>query len=132
MPELRSVTVGIPLIPILFAIIAYFVYGSSLDAALAVLLLDFLWSFAMVVALIPFVGIFAYYYVMTWIFDWVNGLTGLTWTWLIDVMMWVNLIIGGIFWAVITGIVVMVLTGRFRKECRIDETGREVCRWVFR
>ena len=128
----RRVVIGFPVIPLIFAIIAYFVYGKSLDAVLAVFLLDCLWNVAILVCIIPFVGVFIYWWLLHYIFDWVHGLTGLKWSWLLDVMMWFNLIIGTVIWVVFTVAITFILAGKIRKECYIDETGRKICRWVWR
>jgi len=109
----RGIVVGFPLIPTIFAIIAYFMYGKSLDAALAVFLLDILWSLTFIVAVIPFVGIFLYYYVIKWIFGWVHSLTGLTWSWLF-----------------VSILIFFYLTG-LKRECKIID-GKKICRWVRR
>ena len=127
----RPVIIGFPLITTIFAIIAYFVYGNSVDAALAVFLLDSLWTLVMFVAVIPFIGIFIYYYLIQWIFNWVHDLTGLTWTWVIDVMQIINLGIAGFIYGIVTFIVIASLIG-LKRECHITETGEKVCKWVFK
>jgi len=120
---------GIPPIIILFAVVAYFVYGNSVNAALAVVLLEFLWGIAMLVAFIPLVGIFIYWYLTGIVFNWVSDLTGLTSTWLTDVMLWINLAIAAFFWLMMT----LLTIGVFRphRECRMID-GKKVCRLVWR
>jgi len=121
---------GIPPIVILFAVIAYFVYGNSVSAALAVVLLGFLWAIAGLLAWIPFIGIFVYYYTMQWLFDWVADLTGLARTWVIDIMQVIYLAIGVLIYIVITLVTVRVI-GIPHRECRIID-GRKVCKWAWR
>jgi len=125
------VIISIPPLALLFSIIAYFVYGNSLSAALAVLLLGILWSIAGLVCLIPFVGIATYYFLMMWIFDWVSNLTGLTWSWVIDIMFWLDIVFGAIICLGVS-LITLAAFGIPRRVCTIDSTGRKICRWVWR
>ena len=125
------VIISLPPLLVLFSIIAYFVYGNSLSAALAVFLLGTLWGIAALSCVIPFAGIVIYYFLMMWIFDWVSDLTGLTWSWVIDIMFWLDIIFGAV---ICLGVSLIALGGIGipRRVCTVDSTGRKICRWVWR
>lgn len=125
------VVISLPPLAVLFAVIAYFVYGQSLSAALAVFLLEWLWGLVLIATIIPFVGIFVYWWLMHYIFNWVHSLTGLNWSWLLDIMFWIDIFIGALICIAFT-VATLGIFGGVRRECRIDETGKKVCRWVWR
>lgn len=84
----------VPLL-ILYAILAYFIYGGSVHMVLAVVLLDFLWSIALFLCIIPVLGIIGYFWLSVYqIYPFVFGLTGLKWTWLVTLMLAVNIAMG--------------------------------------
>jgi hypothetical protein len=44
-------------------------------------------------------------------------------------MMWLNVVVGAI---ICIGVPLLLMFGVLKRECRIDETGRKICRWVWR
>jgi len=116
---------GIPPIIILFAVIAYFVYGNSTSAALAVLLLGFLWSIALVSAAIPFIGVVVYWFIADWIKSWVFSLASISTSWIIDLMWWIYII----FALIVTLMSTYLIISKYsRRECRVIN-GVKICRY---
>jgi len=114
---------GIPPILLIFSIIAYFIYGNDLSAALAVLLLGILWSIALISALIPFGGVAIYWFIADYIRSWVFSISSLTSTWLTDLLWWLYVILALIITAFSTYFVLFRLPSR---RCRVID-GVKIC-----
>jgi hypothetical protein len=95
------------ILDLIFLIIAFFVYGESIPKTLGFGLFLLLFYFASFLMLIPFVGfIIEGFVVAYWIVPFVFNLTGLTQTWLISLVFWLNIGLGGIV-SIIFGIIVL-------------------------
>ena len=90
----QTYTFGIKLW-IVYAIIGYFVYGNSFDAALGILVLSFVVGITSILSIIPFVGWIAalalnWFYIIPKILE----LTSLDHTWLVTAIFAINGILG--------------------------------------
>ncbi|RLC69410.1 MAG: hypothetical protein DRI26_09180, partial [Chloroflexi bacterium] len=84
---------GINVLTVIFAIVAYFIYGNNLGAMLAIVLLSILWNFAMFVSIIPFGGFIIYWFIADYIRSWVFSIANISSTWLTDLMWWLYIIV---------------------------------------
>lgn len=113
MTETKSGGLGIGMFTIVAAILAYFVYGHSISAALGMVLLVIGSGFTTILSLIPFVGVFISYYInITYTYPIIMGFTGLTTTWLITAVLVIHTILGIIFTFVTSMAVLTVMTRR--------------------
>jgi len=96
---------------ILFPILAYFVYGKSIDFALAVLILLLCYELTLIVGCIPFVGALAQGLIM-WFFvnPFVFSLTGLYPTWL-TILAFLLILIFGILMTILSTLMLLVVLG---------------------
>ena len=93
---------------VLFAILGYFHYGSA-AGALLVALIYILLTFTAVLGFIPFIGVVLYYLVASQIVvPWALAFTGLTTSWVIDLIFWIGLIFSAIMTILVTVFVVKV------------------------
>ncbi|MCK5433034.1 MAG: hypothetical protein KAJ03_09830 [Gammaproteobacteria bacterium] len=107
-----TITFGIKLW-IVYAIIGYFVYGNSINAALGVLLLSFAVGIINILSIIPIVGWIAalalnWFYVMPKILEFVS----LDYTWLITLIFVISAILGFIITAMTTGVILLAIIKR--------------------
>jgi len=119
---------GINVLTVIFAIVAYFIYGNNLGAMLAIVLLSILWNFAMFVSIIPFGGFIIYWFIADYIRSWVFSIANISSTWLTDLMWWLYIIVAIIVTIASTMILLRV---RAKKECRVVD-GKTVCRWIIK
>lgn len=105
---------GVPILYlVLVATLAYFEYGRTLDAALAGLLLAVLFEITAVVALIPFGGLIAYWFIINAILDWYTTFTGFPNSGLtISVAFWLGVIGAAIINVAISLLIVLYLKHR--------------------
>jgi hypothetical protein len=110
----RSVGMGAPILYlILIAMLAYFEYGRSVDAVFAGLLLAVLLEIAVLIALIPFVGLIAYLFIINTVLNWFSTFTGFPNTGLtITVAFWLTVIGAAIINLVTTLLTVLYLKRR--------------------
>jgi len=121
-----NVGMGFPIFAVLFALIAYFVYGKSVDAAMAIFILDILLSLFMVVSIIPLLGVVIYYFMGSWIYSWVLDMAGIQETWITLLIWYLSL---GISALISIGLGIMILHyGTMR--CYIEE-GKRICRSIL-
>jgi hypothetical protein len=100
---------------LVFAILGYFTYG-GINGALAIIAVYFLVSFAAVLSIIPYAGIFVQNYVTTeYVFPYLFSITGIYPTVLTDAIYVFFLVIGIFLWIVITAVASVILYGIFKK-----------------
>ena len=107
-----TITFGIKLW-IVYAIIGYFVYGNSVNAALGVLLLSFAVGIINILSIVPVVGWIAslalnWFYVIPKILEFVS----LDYTWLITLIFVISAILGFIITAMTTGVILLTIIKR--------------------
>ncbi len=110
----RSAGMGAPILYlILISTLAYFEYGRTLDAVLGGLLLAVLFEITAVVALIPFGGLVAYWFIINAMLEWFAAFTGFPSSGLtVTVAFWLATIGAAIINIVITLLVILYLKRR--------------------
>ena len=106
---------------VFFTIMGYFVYG-GLDGALAMIVLYLVLATVALLSLIPFIGIVLQYWVSTEIaMMWIMPIIGIYATWLTTLMLIVFMIMGFIYWALVTAFFTLLISdfvGDLRRKRR--------------
>lgn len=90
-------------INIVFALCAYFVYGQSLSACLAVLLIGLVLGFLSFLGLIPIIGPIGYWLLgRNWFIPKVLGWAGISYAWPVSALFWLYFTIAIIFTIITT------------------------------
>lgn len=111
-----KITIGFgwgAIIFIVLLIFAFFVYAKSIDMTLAFILIVFLfWTISGILGLIPIAGPIIAYFVDTGpIFSFVAGLTGIYWTWILGLALWIAIIASAFISLIITIIILGLMAG---------------------
>ena len=99
--------IGVLVWSILWGVIAYFVYGNSIDMGLVVFLLNFVYSLLSILSIIPIIGVPLYLVCMQSVYIWVVNLTGLTTSW-VTYWIWGINTLGAVIINVIVTIVLLI------------------------
>ena len=110
MTDKTSISIGSPIFYlVLFVGLGYFVYGRDVSSLIAIVVLAVLMSIALALSFIPFLGFVVYGLVAKFaIIPWVFAATGLYDTWLISVMFWLGIALGGVL-SILFGIVLLAV-----------------------
>lgn len=94
---------------VIFSVVAYFVYGRSIEAALGVFLLYILGGLAAVLGFVPIVGVGVTYRVWVELFNRIAEWAGITPTWVTKLLFAVDMLIAGVFSVIATFIALGLL-----------------------
>ena len=104
----KSWLISFPVLSIIMALCAYFVYGQSIAAALGVLLIGLVLGFIAPLGLVPFAGAAIYWLIAGKLFiPKVLAWTGISYAWPVAVLYWVNFA-GAIILTVLTTVWLIV------------------------
>ena len=99
-----------PFITAAFSVVAYFVYGRSVDAALGIFLLCILGGLVVMLGFVPVVGVGITYRVWVELYTRIAEWAGITPTWVTKLVFAVDMLIAGVF-SVIAAFLALGLLG---------------------
>lgn len=118
---------GFSMFTIILAIVAYFVYGKSIDASLAIIILSYISGLIALLGFIPVIGVIGTYVLWNILFSKIMILTGITATWITTVIFSIMILASILFTFISTAIILN--KGFHIKE--INFTDREVIIFVL-
>jgi len=78
-------------------LLAYFQYGTSINAGLGMILTSLVLEALSLIGLIPFIGVFIYYFsAIYYILPLTLNFVQLSWSWVIDLFLYLNLIMAAL------------------------------------
>ncbi len=122
--EMREITktinikTQIPMFSVILAIIGYFIYGRSVDGALAIFLLSLFSGIITLAGVIPFIGVLWTYGLWGWGFDKIILWSGITQTWLTSLIFIATMVTSGI----ISFVVTLYIIGKMYKIKKMNIT----------
>jgi len=113
-----NIKTQIPMFSVILAIIGYFIYGRSVDGALAIFLLSLFSGIITLAGVIPFIGVLWTYGLWGWGFDKIILWSGITQTWLTSLIFIATMVTSGI----ISFVVTLYIIGKMYKIKKMNIT----------